>query len=155
MINQDGDSFDTEAVCAPLIKMEATLRPAPEFQHLEKARCGETQPCAIEPLTSANSPDPMLHFEFIFHRPRMIFGNDINTLQELLVFARGAGFGLTTSGHAFAGEVDFQDYLRQRFDKSQRKAWWSILQDEFGGLPFLDACDAIAKVIRDWKASRR
>src|SRR5262249_14154110 len=99
MTNQDGD---TEAVCAPLVRIEAMLHPTPQFQHLEEAACGETQPCVTGPFASAITPDPVERFESLFLRPGMYLGNENANLRDLLIFVRGASYGLApVGGHAF------------------------------------------------------
>jgi hypothetical protein len=155
MIDKDADQFGGEPVCKPIIRCETTLRLAPDFQYLDSAPFGETEPCHLGPMNSVQEADAIQRLERIFFRPRMYF-DDVDNLRDLMIFVRGVCRGLAPpTGHSFIGEGDFGDYVRQRFGHSPRGSWTTTLLNAFSDRPFFEACEAIAQLIREWKASRR
>jgi hypothetical protein len=141
-----------EAVCAPLVHYAVTFRPEPAFQFLDNVPAGDSEPCAISPVaTSAH--DPLERLELLFWRPRM-WCEDVESLRDVLCIARG--FSLAQAGgHAFEGEDELTKYIHQRFPQSAPAPWTAVLLKEFSDRPYLEACQEIAQILHDWRASSK
>lgn len=155
MIDNPTDGHDAESVCEPLIRCEATFHAAPAFRYLDEMQLSESEPCPVEPMKSVQTASAIDVIETLFLRPQMYFP-EAKTLNEFLVFVCGVWRGQAgPNGHGFQGESEFSDYVSARFQQSPLASWTTTLGNEFADKPFIEACAAIAQVVRDWKALKR
>jgi hypothetical protein len=87
--------------------------------------------------------------ELVFLRPRMF--SDAETLRELLLFIRGICTGRNPP-HGSDCLPGFDEFVLGRFRRAASFSWPEVLLDEYGGLPFLKACAAIADLVREWRS---
>jgi hypothetical protein len=87
--------------------------------------------------------------ELVLRRPRMFC--DAQTLRELLLFIQGICTGREPPhGGCPSG---FDEYVPARFDRPSGASWSAVLQREFGDRPFIEACQAIADLVHEWRAT--
>jgi hypothetical protein len=85
--------------------------------------------------------------EHVLLRPRM-FCPEAETLRELMLFISGICVGRSPP-HGRACVTRFADDVEARFGHPRNVSWTEVLLREFGGLPYLEACDAIVKLLRE------
>ena len=153
---------DFESVWEPIIRIEATFHPAPGFEYLKNVPLGECEAVPMEPMISVamdlkpvntnGAASPVDFIEDVLLRPRM-FCPDVETLRDLLVFVQGVCCGQRPP-HGAGCTGDFTTYVNQRFNQLQNTAWTTTLLNEFSNRPLSEACEAIVRVLRDWRKSK-
>jgi hypothetical protein len=86
--------------------------------------------------------------ESVFLRPRMFC--DAADLGELLLFIQGICTGRRPP-HGSDCLPGFAEYVAARAGRAPGAPWPAVLRDEFGGLPFDEACSAVAELVRGWR----
>ena len=86
--------------------------------------------------------------ENIFLRPRMFC--DTENLRELLFFVAGVRCGQSPP-HGSGCLPGIEDYVREKFRAARGESWTRVLLREFEDLPYLEACRAIADLLREWR----
>lgn len=153
MENHDS-GCDSEGICAPMVRCTTTFRTTSQFKYLENVPGGDSEPSPMEPIAAVSPCDPIVQLELLFLRPRM-FCSEIGSLRDVLLVARGICLGhVPPGGHAFEGEAELTNFINARFSQPSRLPWTVVLLNELSGQPYLEACERIAQVLRDWRASR-
>lgn len=105
-------------------------------------------------------PVPFLHctinneqtFELIDNvcqRPRMHYP-EAESLRDVVAFLSGISCGLNPP---HGGLVGFTEFVQATFPSRRDVPWTTVVLEEFAHLPFYDACETLAKLFRDFRAS--
>lgn len=88
-------------------------------------------------------------FEIVCHRPNL-FSETVN-LRELLALFLGIIIGHSPP-HG-GGTAGFCWYVCARFQRKTVTDWASVFCEEFSGMEFVDAAEAIRALVHEWRAS--
>lgn len=86
--------------------------------------------------------------EHVCLRPRMFY-REMHCFRDLLAFINGISCGI----HPPHGCLCIHEFVRNRFQTSRDVPWTTVVLNEFGDLPFHDACEALAQLFRDFRAT--
>lgn len=87
---------------------------------------------------------------FILLRPRMCFA-EARTLRDVLALLRGLALGRYPP-HGSGFLPGFSDFVNHRFHAPPIADYHTLLK-EFGDRPFGEACEAVLRLLEEWKAS--
>jgi hypothetical protein len=87
--------------------------------------------------------------ELVFLRPRMFCR--AGTLRELMLFVGGVCTGRCPP-HGSGCLAGFDNFLANRFGRSNLLPWTTILLDRFGDRDLFEASGAIAGLLHEWKS---
>ena len=92
-------------------------------------------------------------FEMVLHRPGL-FIPEVQTLRDVLIYIEGAIIGRNWPALGVQEMCSFCEFTNQR--RAREDNWqMTPLLSEFGDMPIFQACEALAKALREWKAVPR